>query len=86
MPYYTVQYICGPNDSLQISHSGTVEAPTFAAALSRYTSWPVVETYDHSSACAQNPGTSIYYMEAWEAILLAEAPTGPPCSTCQKSV
>lgn len=71
MPQYTVHYIRGSNDSLQISSSQTVEADSFAEALSPYTAWPVVETYDHKSACAQNPGTSIYFTEAWEAMLQA---------------
>lgn len=74
MPRYTVHYINGANDSLQISDSRTVEAPSFAEALRPYTSWPVVETYDHTSACAQNPGTCIYHMEAWEAMLLPDEP------------
>ncbi len=47
-----------------------MEAASFADALRPFTVWPVVETYDHRSACAQNPGTSLYYMEAWEAFLL----------------
>ena len=70
MPQYTVRYIKGSNDNLKIGQSHTVQAASFTAALASHTAWPVVESYDHQSACAQNPGTCIYFMEAWEAILL----------------
>lgn len=77
MPRYAVHYIDGANDSLKISSSQTVEAASFIEALRPYTHWPVVETYDHTSACAQNPGTCIYHMEAWEAVLLPEGQEAP---------
>ena len=72
MPRYDVHYIKGSNYALKIGPSHLVEAVSFEAALALHTPWPVVETYDHSSACALNPGTCIYYMEAWEAVLLPE--------------
>ena len=70
MPRYKVHYVEGPNESLRISRERVVVAASFADALRPFTVWPVVETYDHRSACAQNPGTCLYYMEAWEAFLL----------------
>ncbi len=70
MKQYKVHYIEAPNGMVRISQEQIVEAPSFNEALGRFTSWPVVETYDHASACALNPGTSVYDMEAWEAFPL----------------
>lgn len=67
MPRYQLRYVEGPNDRLKISHAHTVQAASFAEALASRTHWPIMESYDHRIACAQNPGTSLYYMEAWEA-------------------
>lgn len=72
MPLYRVHYIAGPNENLKISRQQLIEAASFQEALSRVTAWPVVETYDHASACAKNPGTSLYDFEAWEAVPLEE--------------
>ena len=67
MPRYTVHHVEGPNENLKISRRQVIEADSFTAALSQVSEWPVVESYDHKSACARNPGTSLYYFEAWEA-------------------
>ena len=67
MKQFKVHYIEGPNENLKVSNEQIVAAESFQDALVRFTNWPVVETYDHASACALNPGTSLYYMEAWEA-------------------
>ena len=56
MPQYRVHYIAGPNENLTISRHQIIEAASFQEALGRVTQWPVVETYDHTSACAKNPG------------------------------
>lgn len=74
MTRYSVHYVEGPNENLKISRRRIVEAVSFQEALAGVSDWPIVETYDHTSACAQNPGTSLYYVEAWEAFLLAEKP------------
>lgn len=67
---YAVQYIVGPNERLNVGQRQIIEAASFSEALQRVTNWPVVENYDHSSACARNPGTSLYDFEAWEALPL----------------
>ena len=72
MPQYRVHYIAGPNEDLTISRHQIIEAASFQEALGRVTQWPVVETYDHTSACAKNPGTSLYDFEAWDAMPLEE--------------
>ncbi|WP_165174966.1 hypothetical protein [Desulfovibrio sp. ZJ369] len=72
MRKYRVHYIAGPNENLTISRQQIIEAASFQEALGRVTAWPVVETYDHASACAHNPGISLYDFEAWEAVPLEE--------------
>lgn len=67
MPRYSLCYIEGPNDTLKSSQHDVVEATSFQEALATHTLWPVVENYNHTMACAQNPGTCMYYQEMWEA-------------------
>lgn len=78
MATYSLRYISGPNDRLKISEPFSVRADSFEEALSKFTPWPVEEMYDHSSACARNPGTSLYDFEAWEVHPVAD--TERPCA------
>ena len=67
MNRYKVHYINAPNGAIRISREQIVEARSFQEALEPFSNWPIVETYDHASACALNPGTNLYDLEAWEA-------------------
>lgn len=82
MPLYALRYIEGPNDALRVGPAEIVEAPSFAQALALRTPWPVMECYDHRSAYAQNPGTSLYSTETWEAVIIFdENNVGPAHAT-----
>ena len=72
MPRYHLRALAGPNDTLRLKHDITVEAPSFEDALRLYTHWPITESYDHTTATAWSPGTSLYYQELWEATLLPD--------------
>ena len=72
MRRFALRYIEGPNDNLRYGPTDEVRAADFAQALALRTAWPVMECYDHRSAYAQNPGTSLYYTETWEAVLLPD--------------
>ncbi len=70
MPRYHLRYLKGPNYTLNLEYEAVVEAPSFEAALAPHTDWPITESYDHATATAWNPGTSMYYQELWGAALL----------------
>ena len=72
MPRYHLRFMRGPNYTLNLEYEAVVEADSFTAALEPYSSWPITESYDHATATAWNPGTSLYYQELWEAELLPE--------------
>ena len=78
MPRYQLDFIAGNNMHLVVQKSEIVEAASFAEALARKTDWPVFEARDHRSAAADNPGTSMYYTEMWEATLLDPLPDHLP--------
>ena len=72
MSRYHLRALAGPNYTLRLRRNITVEAHSFEEALRPYTTWPITESYDHATATAWNPGTSLYYQELWEATLLPD--------------
>lgn len=71
MNAYRLRYISGSQDKLHISDETTVEAASLTEALRGKSSWPIEKNIHHTSAWAKNPGTSLYYIEAWEAEMLS---------------
>jgi hypothetical protein len=72
MNTYSIRYLCGPNMNLSYSQEDLVQADSIDEALALKSSWPVERRWDETSAWSKNPGTSMYYVEAWEATQLKE--------------
>jgi hypothetical protein len=71
MNTYRLRYIAGPQESLRASREHQIQAESFDDALATCSAWPV--HYDTKGQCAWawHPGTSLYDVEAWEAVLVA---------------
>lgn len=67
MQRFKVRYIHGFQGELQQELKGIVEAESIEEALRQKSDWPIEVRYNCTSAWAKNPGTSLYYIEAWEA-------------------
>lgn len=67
MNCYALRYIYGFQGELKQAHQQVVQAESMQAALRAKSSWPIEVRYNGTSAWAKNPGTSLYYVEAWEA-------------------
>ena len=67
MNTYRVRFISGPQEALRSGREEYVTAPSLAAALAMRCCWPVQHNMEQTCAWATNPGTSLYYVEAWEA-------------------
>lgn len=52
---------------LAYSQEDLVQADSIDEALAQKSLWPVERSWDETSAWSKNPGTSMYYVEAWEA-------------------
>ncbi len=72
MNTYRLRYIAGPQEAMRASRHHEVLAESFAQALATRSHWPV--EYDTAGVCAwaKHPGTSLYDVEAWEAVLLTD--------------
>lgn len=70
MNTYRIRHIAGPQEALRASGERIVRADSFDEALAPYSAWPI--HYDTVGECAWawHPGTSLYDVEAWEAVLL----------------
>jgi hypothetical protein len=71
MPEYKIRYISGPQGRLTASGQTVVRAASLGEALGQRSGWPVERDFRSTCAWARNPGTSLYYVEAWEAELAA---------------
>ncbi len=69
MDWFKVRYISGFQGKLRQGQEEMIQASSLYDALGRYSDWPVEVRYNCTSAWAKNPGTSLYYIEAWEADL-----------------
>ncbi|MDL2274768.1 hypothetical protein LJC22_01410 [Desulfosarcina sp. OttesenSCG-928-G10] len=67
MKRFKLRYIYGFQSELKQTFEGYVEADSLQAALRTKSDWPIEVRYNCTSAWAKNPGTSLYYVEAWEA-------------------
>lgn len=67
MNRYKLRYISGFQGELKQEHVGYVEAASLQDALRTKSEWPIEVRYNCTTAWAKNPGTSLYYVEAWEA-------------------
>lgn len=74
MAWFKLRYIWGFQDRLQQECAGYMEAASIHEALASKSRWPVQVRYNRTSAWARNPGTSLYYIEAWEADVCDEPP------------
>ncbi|MDY0306091.1 MAG: hypothetical protein ACEB74_13670 [Desulfovibrio aminophilus] len=74
MNQYKVRYIWGPQGKLSATSEEIVEAGSLDEALSRKSAWPVERSFHGDCAWAKNPGTSLYYVEAWEAKIFSGRP------------
>ena len=57
--------------NLSYSQEALVLAGSIDEALAQKSLWPVERSWDETSAWSKNPGTSMYYVEAWEATQVA---------------
>lgn len=64
---FSIRFIFGFQDRLKQGGKTLVKAPSLHEALRKFSDWPVEVRYNRASAWAKNPGTSLYYVEAWEA-------------------
>ena len=71
MNTYLVRYIEGPQERLCAFAGETVQARSIDEALAAKSAWPVERNWTETSAWSKNPGTSLYYIEAWEATLVS---------------
>ncbi len=71
MNHYKIRYVRGPQGALTASGTEIVEAESLDQALAAKSSWPVERSFAGDCAWAKNPGTSLYYVEAWEAEVCA---------------
>ena len=67
MDWFKVRYISVFQDKLKQEHEAVLQAASLREALARFSDWPVEVRYNCTTAWAKNPGTSLYYVEAWEA-------------------
>lgn len=72
MQRFKIRYIYGFQSELMQVQKGYVEAESLQEALRTKSDWPVEVRYNCTSAWAKNPGTSLYYVEAWEADVCPE--------------
>lgn len=79
MRRFSIRYIYGFQSELRQEHQGYVEAASPQDALRTKSDWPVEVRYNCTSAWAKNPGTSLYYVEAWEADLCEPEGVPPTC-------
>lgn len=66
---FKIRYIHGFQGELKQEQRGYIEAASLQDALRTKSDWPIEVRYNCTSAWAKNPGTSLYYVEAWEADL-----------------
>jgi hypothetical protein len=76
MNTYQVRYLSGPQHHLCYGPEEMVRAGSLAEALALKSPWPVERDMEQTFAWAKNPGTSLYYVEAWEARLVADQAGG----------
>jgi hypothetical protein len=69
MNRYKIRYIWGPQGRLSATAQEIVEADSLDSALAVKSPWPVERSFHGDCAWAKNPGTSLYYIEAWEAVV-----------------
>ena len=67
MNTYRLRFISGPQEALRSEGEQYVTAPSLAEALAMKCRWPVQRNMEETCAWAKNPGTCLYYVEAWEA-------------------
>ena len=65
--YFSIRYISGFQGRLKQENQTSVQAASLQEALRQFSDWPIEVRYNCTSAWAKNPGTSLYYVEAWEA-------------------
>ena len=65
--HFSIRYISGFQGSLKQDKATRVQAASLQEALRKFSDWPIEVRYNCTSAWAKNPGTSLYYVEAWEA-------------------
>lgn len=64
---FSIRYISGFQGFLKQEKETRVRAASLQEALRKFSDWPIEVRYNCTSAWAKNPGTSLYYVEAWEA-------------------
>lgn len=65
--HFSIRYISGFQGFLKQEKEIRVRAASLQEALRKFSDWPIEVRYNCTSAWAKNPGTSLYYVEAWEA-------------------
>ena len=65
--HFSIRYISGFHGFLKQEKETRVQAASLQEALRKFSDWPIEVRYNCTSAWAKNPGTSLYYVEAWEA-------------------
>ena len=65
--HFSIRYISGFQGFLKQEKETRVQAASLQEALRKFSDWPIEVRYNCTSAWAKNPGTSLYYVEAWEA-------------------
>ncbi len=65
--WFSIRYIWGFQGELRQNQETRLRAASLEDALRRFSDWPVEVRYNRTTAWAKNPGTSLYYVEAWEA-------------------
>ena len=74
MNRYALRYLSGYQTMLQQGPVEYILAASLQDALRTKSDWPIETRYDGTSAWAKNPGTSLYYVEAWEAECCPDRP------------
>ena len=69
MPDYRIRYISCHQSALSVSREAVVRAESLEEALAQRSAWPMEKDRSGTCAWARNPGTSLYFVEAWEAEL-----------------
>ncbi|MCL1985919.1 MAG: hypothetical protein FWG59_05685 [Betaproteobacteria bacterium] len=77
MNMYALRYLSGYQTKLKRGPVEYVAAASLQDALRTKSDWPIEIRYDCTSAWAKNPGTSLYYVEAWEAECCPPATPAP---------
>ncbi len=65
--WYKLRYISGYQTTLKQEQLQYMQGASLEDVLRAKTPWPIEKRFNGSSAWAKNPGTSLYYVEAWEA-------------------